>query len=989
MAVSAAELAILSRLLDEALDLGAANRASWLEALPDSEQRLRPLLCEMLAENERARTSGFLSSMPSFDSGTNSDGATARAGEIVGAYRLLREIGRGGMGEVWLAERADGNFERRIALKLPRLTWMEGLAARMNRERRIGALLEHPHIARMYDAGIDEHGRPFIAMAYIEGTAIDVHCREHALDVPARLRLFLQVVRAVAYAHGRLVIHRDLKPPNVLVDIEGEAHLLDFGIAKLVDDTSPGADLTQEQGRVLTPNYASPEQIAGLPVSVAADVYSLGVMLYELLTGLLPHAPKRATAGEMEDAVLRGDAPSASSRVTDKATARALRGEVDAILQKAMKREVAERYATADAFAEDVQRHLSGERVLARPDSLGYRMAKSIRRHRFGFAATGAVSLAVCVGVGESLVQARRASEATERARAVKEFVVDVFKVNERGSSGNNESRHLPVELLLERGASLIETRFAGQPLLQAELDGVVAGIFADMGANAQAVDYAKRHVDALVAIDADPHEQTSAMILLADSLIADDQDAEALATGQRALAMSDGYADLRPMALVLLARMEYRDGQRDKAVALLDRADRDFVNDGRASAAAAKAAALRASFLVDASRFKEGKALYMKAIEMAIAAEGPLSSAAVDMRISLGRYLVFQNQVRESKTQFEAALAALRAAGGASEIRAILEDARFASLMYGMDPPQLTFAQARDTMERDRTQLAARGPLVPASIRESLNRDLGELYLSWGDVAAAEPLISQSAKVLWPLAGSLLQQWWMADVQGNLDELLGKHAEADTLLRQCIELRNRVGTGHHPWAALNYAEAARNLRMRGDFDAAEAVLNSAPPLGGEHNGDFELAGVEWIIPRARAAVELDRGHPQAAWSLLPPENTDQFFSMTFENTFLRGEILCGIGRQKEGLERMSKALEATNGVIYEFHPALARAHAVMALCALAIGQRARAISLEAQARHAFDVQPRVSSYFKAPLLKLEIALTRQGAVDGFGANRR
>ena len=188
-------------------------------------------------------------------------------------------------------------FKRRVALKLPRLAWAAGLGKRMARERDIGALLEHPNIARLYDAGVDEHGRPYIAMEYIEGQPIDVYCRDHALDLRPRLKLFLEVTQAVAYAHGRLVLHRDLKPANVLVDAGGHVHLLDFGIAKLLDDTAVEADLTQEQGRVLTLNYASPEQIAGRPLGVTADVYALGVMLYELLTGALPYSLKRHTAG--------------------------------------------------------------------------------------------------------------------------------------------------------------------------------------------------------------------------------------------------------------------------------------------------------------------------------------------------------------------------------------------------------------------------------------------------------------------------------------------------------------------------------------------------------------------------------------------------------------------------------------------------------------------------------------------------------------------
>ena len=281
---------VFSALLDRALELPPPDRLAWLDTLDAEHEALKPALRSVLQRSSGAETAQWLSTLPRSDGPVPAlDESDLKAGALVGPYRLLRELGVGGMGAVWLAERADGTLKRQVALKLPRASWARGLAERMARERDILASLEHPNIARLYDAGTDAQGRPFLALEYVEGQPIDVYCREHGLGVRERVTLLLQVAQAVAFAHSRLVVHRDLKPSNVLVTADGQVRLLDFGIAKLMEgDRTQETQLTQLAGQALTLDYASPEQIRGEQIGTASDVYSLGVVSYELLAGASP-----------------------------------------------------------------------------------------------------------------------------------------------------------------------------------------------------------------------------------------------------------------------------------------------------------------------------------------------------------------------------------------------------------------------------------------------------------------------------------------------------------------------------------------------------------------------------------------------------------------------------------------------------------------------------------------------------------------------------
>jgi serine/threonine-protein kinase len=361
----------LGRLLDHALDLPADARTRWIESLHGQPETIKAHLRSLLAHAPSVARMDFLGTLPKFDDdhpgAAASMDADVTTDGVIGPYRLVRQLGHGGMGTVWLAERTDGLLKRPVALKVPRGIWSRaGFAERFALERDILASLNHPHIARLYDAGITAGGQPYLALEYVEGRPIDQYARDEQLDVRARLRLFGQVAEALAHAHANLVIHRDLKPSNILVTADAQVKLLDFGIAKLLaQGTARATALTEVSGQPLTPEYASPEQVAGQPLTVAADIYSLGVVLYELLAGVRPYQLRRDSRAALEDAILQADVARPSDAAPTLPLRRALRGDLDTIVCKALARTPHERYATVGAFADDVSRHLAGQAVAA------------------------------------------------------------------------------------------------------------------------------------------------------------------------------------------------------------------------------------------------------------------------------------------------------------------------------------------------------------------------------------------------------------------------------------------------------------------------------------------------------------------------------------------------------------------------------------------------------------------------------------------------
>lgn len=435
-----------------------------------------------------------------------------RIGSRLGPYRLVELIGRGGMGEVYQAERADDHYHSRVAIKLVRVDHdASRVAWRFRSERQILAQLEHSNIARLIDGGATEEGVPYLVMELIAGQPIDVYCEERHLTVEQRVRLFLQVCAAVSFAHQRLVVHRDLKPGNILVTAEGTVKLLDFGIAKLIESEpatrSEGmaSEMTATQVRVMTLEYASPEQVRGDPITTASDVYSLGVVLYRLLTGRSPYREDNAAERAVE--ILSDSAPSKPStavnetrrRVAADETApqaqfarkrvrRALQGDLDNVLLMALRKEPERRYASVDQFSEDLRHYLDGMPVRARGDSLQYRASKFMSRHKYAVTAASLAALALVAGIVTTTWQARIAAEQSRiaqeevrKTRAVQSFMTALFEKNTRLQPDALKARNMPVHELLVAAGDKVLHEFKDTPAVRMEVMNTVARLLIDI----------------------------------------------------------------------------------------------------------------------------------------------------------------------------------------------------------------------------------------------------------------------------------------------------------------------------------------------------------------------------------------------------------------------------------------------------------------------------------------------------------------------------
>jgi serine/threonine protein kinase/Tfp pilus assembly protein PilF len=877
-----ARLGEAADIFGELVELAPAEARTTLQALEASDPDLARLVRGLLEADSAAGTfleQGAVEYAPRLgDLGASASPDPDAAGKAIGPYVLISLLGRGGMGEVWVAERRDGQFEQRVALKLLKGGMdSEGIRRRFLQERQVLARLEHPNIARLLDGG-ESDGRPYFVMELVEGEPITDHCRRGRVPLEQRLRLMQTCCEAVDAAQRRLVVHRDIKPSNVLVTADGQVKLLDFGIAKVLSAEGDATQWTQIDERVLTPTYAAPEQILGEPVTTATDVYALGVLLYQLLTGALPHARKAASAAGLASAV-ENETVEKPSRAAGRPDAGAagfpereserlpalLEDDLDAILLKALRREPERRYPGAGALAEDLRRHLEGLRVEARPDTFSYRAGKFVRRHRAGVAAVSLTLAALVAGLAGTAWQARRAQANARRAERVQDFLVQLFK-----ASDPNQSRGetITARELLADGTRRIETELGGEPEVQATLYDAVSQINRSLGALPEAQALAERAVAARRRVLGPDDPMTAqSRLTLAEVLFARGEGKAAEKEVRSVLPVlaaaygQDGVETIRAKEALAALLVDRGEGKESLVLATEISASRRR-RFGAGSVEAARDLGLLGSVQETAGQYGEAEKTYRaaaKILERALGADNPQTAAA---RYSLAQVLAYVGKREEGEKQFRLALAAQRKSLGdkhpdvgetliavgllyVNERRYPEADAAFTEALAIFQPlghPEtgsclrmlgmsLT-SQERyaDAAERFEEALAifrrTRGDKDTLTLTALGN--LGNAYLRLGQLDRAEPLLRESIMGIEGQFGADNDQLRAPLNQlGELERARGRLIEATALHRRALAIQLKSVGPDSPSVAGTRYQLAMDLAA----EAAPANLAEARAL--------------------------------------------------------------------------------------------------------------------------------------------------------------
>jgi tetratricopeptide (TPR) repeat protein/predicted Ser/Thr protein kinase len=848
------------------------ERAAGLGAITDDEVRRE--VASLLNHSEG--TEGLATVVGSVAAGLD----PAVPGERLGAYRLLRRLGHGGQGTVFEAVRDDGRFEQRTAIKI--VKWeidSEATRRRFREERQILAGLEHPYVARLLDGGETQNGAPYLVMEFVDGLPL-IEATE-GWSMRRKLELFLKVAAGVAAAHRKLIVHRDLKPGNILVTKDDNPKLLDFGIAKLLD---AGGDATQTVFQLLTPAYASPEQVRGMPISTASDVYSLGIVLYQLLTGRKPYRLQTATPLEM-DRVICQEPPAPAD----------LDSELDAILAMALRKEPERRYQGMEQFAEDVRRYLENRPILARPDTFGYRSAKFLRRNRLTASVAAGFILVLIAAAAVTIRQGVRANREAAVAQAVNDFLqndllAQASSVNQADASAKPDP-HLEVRTALDRAAARIQGKFDRQPEVEAAIRGTIGQTYLDLGLYPAARTQLDRALNLFRRTLGPENPQTLATLRRLGNIAkfqGNYAEAEALLTQafekQRQVLGREHPDTLSSMTI--LGSLYVEQGKYGQAEAL----DQQILEIRRRLLGPEHPNTLTsmnnlAIAYVYQGKYPQAEEIWRQFVEVGRRVLGPDHPDTLAAMNNLS--VVYQHEGKYGQAEaLNSQVVEIRRRLMGPEHPNTLTSMSNLAILYSK---QGKYAEA-ETLNSQVVEIRRRliGPEHPNTLNSMNN--LANVYSAQGRYMQAEKLFAQLVeirrRVLGPehpiTIGDLAN---LASVYGNQ----GKYVQAEALDRQVVEIRKRVLGPEHAETISTFADLAFIYQREGEYAQAEtyasqAVAGLRHALGAEHP-DTMAAMAELALalvsqgrfaaaePRARDAVEINRKMWPDSWQRFRAES--------------------------------------------------------------------------------------------------------------------
>jgi serine/threonine-protein kinase len=812
---------VIDQWLDQALALGPGERASFLARLAIEDPELHLRLARLIADAERS--DGFLD-RPALRARADADPPrqSPDAGSTFGPYRLVSRLGAGGMGEVWRAERITGGFEQQVAIKLMRPD-AGASRARFEAERDILASLGHPSIARLYDGGVSADGRPYMVMEYVEGLDLSSWCRQHRAELPQRLALFLAVCDAVAYAHAQLVVHRDLKPANVLVNGAGEVKLLDFGIAKLLQPDAIG-DATRTAH--LSPAYAAPEQLTGGRIGTAADVHALGATLYEILTGRLPWPIQALPLGLAVERLLHQTPPPPSSVVApdDAVPSRALRGDLDAIVAKALRSEPSARYPDARALGDDIRRYLAHEPVSARSGARWYVARRYLRRNWPAVSAATFLAMVIAGSAVYADLARRETMTALTRADAVREFVVGLFEANDPVARGG---KVLSARELVDIGALRLESGLDADPDTRIELLGVIGDLYRGVGDNTRAAELRRRRLDlAERAYDRGDVRRIEAQIDVATTEL----DAERFDAAERVLmaaltAVGSADHDVRARILahfggLAFQRGRYSDAENyvDQALALYARLPNSDPVD-RAEVMAGKA-----TMQFAAGHIAESEQLLREAHTLALAHEARRPGSLIHIRQSLAKTLTGLGQFDEAKRLTEADIDTITRLYGAGHPRLADDVYQLGSIARIRGDNEQALAHYERALGMYRESYGPEHSYVASTLTT-----MGNALANAGrSVEAIEALTQAQSIYAATLGADHLHVGVAAITLGNARVGAGDIAGAEREFRAALATFERIGSADHPYAGAARMGLAEALAEGGRCEEALGLARQA-----------------------------------------------------------------------------------------------------------------------------------------------------------------